>query len=41
LCIWAGFMGYGEAAGLTEAVRRRPAGVVLFDEVEKVRMPSP
>lgn len=35
--LMAGFMGYGEAAGLTEAVRRRPAGVVLFDEVEKVR----
>lgn len=33
----AGFMGYGEGGGLTEAVRRRPAGLVLFDEVEKVR----
>lgn len=29
-------MGYGEGGGLTEAVRRRPAGLVLFDEVEKV-----
>jgi ATP-dependent Clp protease ATP-binding subunit ClpB len=30
-----GYVGYDEAGQLTEAVRRRPYGVVLFDEVEK------
>jgi ATP-dependent Clp protease ATP-binding subunit ClpC len=30
-----GYVGYDEAGGLTEAVRRRPYRVVLFDEVEK------
>ena len=30
-----GYIGYDEAGQLTEAVRRRPYGVVLFDEVEK------
>jgi ATP-dependent Clp protease ATP-binding subunit ClpB len=30
-----GYVGYEEAGQLTEAVRRRPYAVVLFDEVEK------
>ena len=30
-----GYVGYGEGGILTEAVRRRPYSVVLFDEVEK------
>jgi type VI secretion system protein VasG len=30
-----GYVGYGEGGRLTEAVRRRPYSVVLFDEVEK------
>ncbi len=30
-----GYVGYGEGGQLTEAVRRRPASVVLLDEVEK------
>src|SRR3954451_2816641 len=30
-----GYVGYEEAAELTEAVRRRPYAVVLFDEIEK------
>ncbi|MGW5233265.1 ATP-dependent Clp protease ATP-binding subunit [Streptomyces nodosus] len=30
-----GYVGYEEAGQLTEAVRRKPYGVVLFDEVEK------
>ena len=30
-----GYVGHEEAGQLTEAVRRRPYGVVLFDEVEK------
>ncbi len=30
-----GYVGYEEAGGLTEAVRRRPYRVVLFDEIEK------
>jgi ATP-dependent Clp protease ATP-binding subunit ClpC len=30
-----GYVGYEEAGHLTEAVRRRPFSVVLFDEVEK------
>ena len=30
-----GYVGYEEAGQLTEAVRRRPYSVVLFDEVEK------
>ena len=30
-----GYIGYDEAGGLTEAVRRRPYQVVLFDEIEK------
>ena len=30
-----GYVGYGEAGELTEAVRRRPYSVVLLDEVEK------
>lgn len=31
----AGFVGYEEGGQLTEAVRRRPYAVVVFDEVEK------
>jgi ATP-dependent Clp protease ATP-binding subunit ClpC len=30
-----GYIGYDQAGGLTEAVRRRPYQVVLFDEIEK------
>ncbi len=30
-----GYVGYGEGGQLTEAVRRKPASVVLLDEVEK------
>ena len=30
-----GYVGYEEAGQLTEAVRRRPYSVVLFDEIEK------
>ncbi len=30
-----GYVGYDEAGELTEAVRRRPYAVVLFDEIEK------
>lgn len=31
----AGYVGYGEGGKLTEAVRRRPYAVILFDEIEK------
>jgi ATP-dependent Clp protease ATP-binding subunit ClpB len=30
-----GYVGYEEGGQLTEAVRRRPYAVVLFDEIEK------
>ncbi len=30
-----GYVGYGEGGQLTEAVRRKPYAVVLFDEIEK------
>ncbi|GAB3291073.1 ATP-dependent Clp protease ATP-binding subunit [Parasphingorhabdus pacifica] len=30
-----GYVGYGEAGQLTEAIRRRPYSVVLLDEIEK------
>src|SRR3974390_2975469 len=30
-----GYVGYEEGGALTEAVRRRPYQVILFDEVEK------
>jgi ATP-dependent Clp protease ATP-binding subunit ClpC len=30
-----GYVGYGEGGALTEAVRRKPYTVVLFDEIEK------
>ena len=30
-----GYVGYDDAGGLTESVRRRPYRVVLFDEIEK------
>jgi ATP-dependent Clp protease ATP-binding subunit ClpC len=33
-----GYVGYDEAGGLTEAVRRRPYSVVLFDEIEKAHL---
>ena len=34
--LWlAGYVGYNEGGQLTEAVRRRPYTVVLFDEIEK------
>ena len=34
---WAlpGYVGYDEGGQLTEAVRRKPYSVVLFDEIEK------
>lgn len=31
----SGYIGYGEGGKLTEAVRRRPCSIVLFDEIEK------
>ncbi|MEI7919990.1 MAG: AAA family ATPase [bacterium] len=31
----AGYVGYDEGGGLTEAVRRKPYSVILFDEIEK------
>lgn len=31
----AGYVGYGEGGKLTEAIRRKPYSVVLFDEIEK------
>ena len=33
-----GYVGYDEAGQLTEAVRRRPYSVILFDEVEKAHV---
>lgn len=30
-----GYVGYEEGGTLTEAVRRKPYSVILFDEVEK------
>jgi len=30
-----GYVGYGEGGQLTEAIRRRPYSVILFDEIEK------
>ncbi|MEU1465761.1 AAA family ATPase, partial [Streptomyces sp. NPDC005727] len=30
-----GYVGYEEGGQLTEAVRRKPYSVVLFDEIEK------
>ncbi len=30
-----GYVGYEEGGQLTEAVRRKPYSVILFDEVEK------
>ena len=32
-----GYVGYDEGGALTEAVRRRPYQVILFDEVEKAQ----
>jgi ATP-dependent Clp protease ATP-binding subunit ClpC len=31
----AGYVGYGDGGKLTEAVRRKPCSIVLFDEIEK------
>lgn len=31
----AGYVGYDESGSLTEAIRRKPYSVVLFDEIEK------
>lgn len=31
----AGYIGYGDGGKLTEAVRRRPYSIILFDEIEK------
>lgn len=31
----AGYVGYGEGGKLTEALRRKPHSVILFDEIEK------
>lgn len=31
----AGYVGYGDGGKLTEAVRRKPFCVLLFDEMEK------
>jgi ATP-dependent Clp protease ATP-binding subunit ClpC len=31
----AGYVGYGEGGKLTEALRRKPYAVILFDEIEK------
>jgi ATP-dependent Clp protease ATP-binding subunit ClpC len=31
----AGYIGFDEGGGLTEAVRRKPYSVILFDEIEK------
>jgi ATP-dependent Clp protease ATP-binding subunit ClpB len=33
-----GYVGYDEAGQLTEAIRRRPYSVILFDEVEKAHL---
>ncbi len=35
ICAPPGYVGYEEGGQLTEAVRRRPYAVVLFDEIEK------
>lgn len=34
----AGYVGFGEGGVLTEAVRRRPYGVLLLDEIEKAHV---
>lgn len=34
-CWIAGYVGFGDGGKLTEAVRRRPCSIVLFDEIEK------
>ena len=36
-----GYVGYEEGGQLTEAVRRHPYSVVLFDEVEKAHPDAP
>ena len=35
-----GYVGYDEGGQLTDKIRRRPYSVVLFDEIEKARIPS-
>ncbi len=35
MCTSQGYVGYDEGGHLTEAVRRRPYAVILFDEMEK------
>ena len=35
ICAPPGYIGYDEGGQLTEAIRRRPYSIVLFDEVEK------
>lgn len=35
LSVPPGYVGYDEGGQLTEAVRRKPYSVVLFDEIEK------
>jgi ATP-dependent Clp protease ATP-binding subunit ClpB len=32
---WLGYIGFEQGGQLTEAVRRQPYAVILFDEVEK------
>lgn len=34
-CAFVGYVGYGDGGKLTEAVRRKPFCVLLFDEIEK------
>ena len=35
-----GYIGYDEAGQLTEAIRRRPYSIVVFDEIEKAHPDS-
>lgn len=37
-CLLAGYVGYEEGGMLTDAIRRRPYSVVLFDEIEKAHV---
>lgn len=38
MCLYFRYVGHEEGGQLTEAVRRRPYSVVLFDEVEKAHI---
>lgn len=38
VCLYFRYVGHEEGGQLTEAVRRRPYSVVLFDEVEKAHI---